>query len=777
MNRTTLLKKGWKFHLGDEDYAWYKGHDDRGWQDVTLPHDWSVGQPFDRRYSSGTGYLCGGVGWYRLRFCLPESVRGKTVRVTFGGVYKNARVWCNTNYLGMRPFGYAEFTHDITSFVQPGENVLAVRAEHVDLADSRWFTGNGIYRDVTLTVLDPVHFSEHGVFVSTVSADSTSAELSVDWRLSKPSDVTFELFDSSGNPAARAGASFDEILYNIYIKSGNAVARAEASGESGTVKLLVSEPALWSPESPALYTLVCRAVDGGAVRDELAVPCGIRTIAFDADTGFWLNGVSTKLKGVCVHHDAGALGAAVPKAVWRRRLEKLKSAGCNAIRTAHNPPDTPLLDLCDELGFLVMDEAFDEWEGAKNKWWQGHNVYPPKRFGYADAFPDWHERDLSGMVLRDRNHPSIILWSIGNEIDYPNDPYCHPLFESMTGNNDADKPAQERQYDPGKPNAERLAEIARELTAIVKKHDTTRPVTAALAFPELSNLVGYPQALDVAGYNYKENLYLEDRAKYPGRVIYGCENGHGEAEWLSVRDNPDNCGQFLWTGIDYLGEAGGWPVRASAAGILSTAGFEKPRYYHRKAMWTDALTARITTNVPGTRREGFSWDFAPGQPVSVRVYTNGESAELLLNGRSLGSKNVDGYSVSFDAEFEPGELRAVVTRGAETVTDALVTPGEAADVRLCVYGADTAEIVQVEASLLDADGNAVTSRDMELRFALVGGGEIISIDNGRIDDLTPYASHSRGTYLGRAIVYVRPGDGESTLYVSAGGIRRELVLG
>ena len=659
MNRTTVLRSGWKFHLGDLEYAYYKGYDDSGWQSVTLPHDWSVEQPFDRCHSSGTGYVCGGVGWYRLRFTLPEDIKDKAVSVTFGGVYKNARVWCNTNYLGHRPFGYATFTYDITEFAVPGENVIALRAENTDSGDSRWFTGSGIYRDVTLNITDKVHFVQDGVFVSTLSANEDEALLQIEWELSESSDICFEMSEAS----------------------------ASGTGQTGSATLRIEKPRLWSPESPEMYTLTCRA---GGGKDELQIPFGIRTFNFDPDTGFSLNGAAMKLKGVCLHHDAGALGAAVPKCVWRRRLRKLKAMGCNAIRTAHNPPDTHLLDLCDEMGFLVMDEAFDEWEGPKNKWWQGHNVYPPKRNGYADAFPVWHEQDLAGMVRRDRNHPSIILWSVGNEIDYPNDPYCHPLFESMTGNNDANKPAQERQYDPSKPNAERLASIARELVAIVKKHDATRPVTAALAFPELSNRIGYAQALDVVGYNYKEHLYAQDRKDYPAHVIYGSENGHGLQEWQIVRDRADICGQFLWTGIDYLGEAQGWPVRLSPAGLLTTAGFEKPQYYLRRALWSD----------------------------------------------------------------EPAP---------EDITE---TAGALANIQLDV---EAGELIQVEVSLRDEAGRLVTSQDIELRFALTGDGEIVGIDNGKPDDLTPYSSHRRETYKGQAIVYIRPGADAGTLHVSAAG--------
>jgi len=710
------LNQGWKFHLGDPELAWYKGYDDSEWQSVTLPHDWSVEHPFDESYSSGTGYARGGVGWYRLRFELPEDIQGKHVRVTFGGVYKNARVWCNTNYLGMRPSGYATFTYDLTPFVCPGENVIAVRAEHNDLADSRWFTGNGIYRDVTLSILNPVHFVQDGVFVHTVSKN----EVCVQWELSSN---------------AKAEVEFELCNQTMF-----------TSGKTGSVTLKLNNPALWSPDAPNLHTLTCRVTRNGYLCDELKIPVGIRTFRFDPHAGFYLNNTNMKLKGVCLHHDAGCLGAAVPKDVWRRRLRKLKDCGCNAIRTAHNPPDTHLLDLCDEMGFLVMNEAFDEWEGCKNKWWQGHNVYPPKHFGYADAFPDWHERDLCDFVRRDRNHPSVILWSVGNEIDYPNDPYCHPLFESMTGNNDANKPAQERMYNPNKPNATRLAQISARLVRIVKQHDPTRPVTAAIAFPELSNQIGYTDTLDIVGYNYKEHLYRDDRVAAPDRVILGSENGHGEEQWLAVRDHDDICGQFLWTGIDYLGECHGWPVRMSGAGLLTTAGFEKARYYHRKAMWSDELVAHIEPD--GT------------------VYTNAAHVELFCDGQSLGKQEVNGYSAVFGLPAQFGELRAVATRDSGSVEAIWAAPGELAQIYFAV---EPGEVTQVEVILQDAAGQPITE-DTELSFTLTGGdilgAEILGIDNGKPDDLTPYTSHTRETFHGQAIIYVRQSEAPAILSVT-----------
>jgi len=743
MGKIINLNLGWRFHLGDEPGADYMGWDDGAWRTVTLPHDWSVEHPFDRKHASGTGYLPGGTAWYRRHLELPEEASGQRVRLHFGGVYKNAQVWFNSNYLGRRPYGYASFTYDVSAFAHPGENVISVRVEHEEVADSRWFTGSGIYRDVTLELSDMAGFETDGVFAWTESLTADSATVA----------VRYETFGAS-----RARFTLE--------RGGQVAARAEAEGPRGEARLTVPSPALWSADCPALYTLRATALnEDGIEADALSIPFGIRTIRFDGDEGFFLNGESLKLKGVCVHHDAGALGAAVPKAVWQRRLKRFKAMGCNALRTAHNPPDSHLLELCDELGLLVMDEAFDEWEGTKNKWWQGHNVYPPKRFGYAMDFPQWHREDLEGMVKRDRNHPCVILWSIGNEIDYPNDPYVTPLFDEVLGNNDANKPAAERRYDPRKPDAGRLAVLARELTAIVHALDTTRPVTSALSFPELSNRTGYADALDVVGYNYREKFYAQDHAAYPGRVIYGSENGKGAEEWRQVRDNPFICGQFLWTGVDFLGECRGWPVRISQAGLMDLAGFEKPGYYHRLAMWTDKPFVKLAAGPAdspwdGPECEDFAWIGQIGQRMRVSAYTSLEEVELFLNGRSLGAKRPerdgDGYRVSWQVDYEPGELRCVAP-GAE---DVLATPGSATHLQLTpdvsTLPADGQAVAQVEVALLDDSGRPVCA-DEEVFYQLTGDGELLGIENGRPDDLTPYAQKSRLTRNGRAVVYLRSG--------------------
>ena len=752
MREILSLNRDWRFHLGDEVGADYMGHDDRAWQKVTLPHDWSVAYPFDKRNASGTGYLPGGTAWYRKRFALPDAVAGKRVRICFGGVYKHARVWINSNYLGQRAYGYASFSYDVTAFVRPGENVISVRVEHEEVADSRWFTGSGIYRDVTLEISDPRGFRPESVFVTTESiGEDGEAILCVRYETEGAEQAVFALTDAQGK----------------------CVAEGTAQGPAGEIRLAVPGAHLWSPEHPALYTLTAQACCGGAAVDQITVPVGIRTLRFDGDKGFFLNGQSVKLRGVCVHHDAGALGAAVPKTVWRRRLQKLKDMGCNALRTAHNPPDTHLLDLCDEMGFLVMDEAFDEWEGAKNKWWQGHNVYPPKRYGYAEDFPQWHRIDLEDMVRRDRNHPCIIIWSIGNEIDYPNDPYVTPLFQEVLGNNDANKPAAERQYDPRKPDAGRLAVIARELVEIVHGLDTTRPVTSALSFPELSNRTGFADVLDVVGYNYKEQFYPEDHAKYPGRVIYGSENSKDPEAWYAVRDNDYICGQFLWTGVDFLGECRGWPVRISQAGLMDLAGYEKPQYAQRKALWTKAPYVRIAVGPVDARypdQEAFVWEGEPGEALGVSCYTNAERVELLLNGQSLGVKTLtamDGCRARWTVPYAAGELRAVVP-GAE---DCLCTTGCGATLSLCPdterLVADGVSVAQVEVSLLDAQGRLAAAHDTEVTYQLVGDAEILGIENGAPDDLMPYASRQRSTRGGRAIVYLRAGTHKDEIVLHA----------
>lgn len=746
----TCLTDGWRFLLGDDPNGWYAGLDDSGWQNVRVPHDWAVKYPFSKENSSGTGYVRGGTGWYRKRFDLGPT-EGLRVYVTFEGVYNNSQVWINSNYLGKRPYGYSTFTHDITDFVREGENVISVKVSHEHTADSRWYTGSGIVRPVWLTVTAADAVLPDGIFVTTPEVGAERAVVSV------------------GVETTRDGLSLTHTLIDRF-------GRSVAGFDTDAVE--IEHPLLWSPDEPNLYTLRTDVYSGGELTDSVDTVFGIRYFDFDADRGFFLNGKSMKLRGVCVHHDAGCLGAAVPKSVWRNRLMTLKDCGCNALRTSHNPPDPALLDLCDELGFLVMDEAFDEWAGPKNKWWQGHNVYPPKLFGYFEDFPRWGEDDIKTMVRRDRNHPSVIMWSIGNEVDYPNDPYVHPLFDEVMGNNDANKPAQERVYDKNRPDAGRLAKIARSLVKWVKEEDGTRPVTAALAFPELSNETGYADALDIVGYNYKEHLYEKDHSRFTGRVIYGSENSHGFGAWRAVKDNDYICGQFLWTGIDYMGEAHGWPVRCSGAGLLDLAGFKKLRYHEREAMWLDRPVAALACRpwqepaAEGGRRRWAPfrarWQGEEGADTEVVCFTNASSGELFLNGESLGEGRYEPRmgALLWRVSYAAGELRAVCGE-AEA---ALRTAGEAAEIAVKALSYDDDDVTRLEITLLDANGLPAAN---DLRVAVsVENGELLGLENGDVADCTSYAETSRRTLDGRLAAYVRGG----RVTLSAGDLKTVLNL-
>jgi hypothetical protein len=753
---------------------WSPGFDDRSWDNVIIPHDWAVSFPFSTEWSSGTGYLPGGTGWYRTKFRLPEQWDGKKAYLCFDGVYKNSRVWCNGSYLGNRPSGYTGFRYDISHCLRQGKNVIAVKVSHEDFADSRWYTGSGIYRKAYITFYDRLFIDEQSVAVQTEYRNEEALVR-----------VTGKILGNYGEAKSIAlKATLKDKNKNRYISEMNIdPAATQKQLDDGfipfDISVKVEKPALWSVDTPNLYNLRLILREKGNDKTISMTPpirIGIRTIKFDPDKGFFLNGKPLKIKGVCVHHDAGCLGAAVWPEVWRRRLEKLKGCGCNAIRTSHNPQMIELYDLCDEMGFLVMDEAFDEWEGCKNKWDHGHNVYPPVHQGYALDFPEWHERDLADMVIRDRNHPSVIAWSIGNEIDYPNDPYAHPLFAEMTGNNDANKPEVERVYNPKKPNMERLSQIAPELVKIIKKHDTSRPVLLAAAFPELSSRFGLFNALDIVGYNYKEQFYEEDHKRFPALPILGSENKHSVAAWNAVKDNDYISGQFLWTGIDYLGEARGWPVRGSGAGLLDIAGNEKTAYFRRKALWSDKPFVYLTSGpkydlITGDDeippRELFrSWDYFPGELVDVVCYTNLPSLELFCNEKSCGTaKTREDYCyASWRIPFERGTLKVKSAAQDTEISDSLESTFPPVRLNLREWKSSNPElstnptgkyrIAQVEVEMLDEQGRLCPASDMVNVFLGMGSGKILGLENGDLSDCTEYSTTRRRLYRGRLIIYI-----------------------
>ncbi len=510
----------------------------------------------------------------------------------------------------------------------------------------------------------------------------------------------------------------------------------------------VASPQLWSLESPTLYTLRSRLKSGETVLDETTTPFGIRTTRFDPDKGFFLNGRPLKLKGVCIHHDAGCLGAAVPDKVLERRLRLLKELGANAIRTSHNPPAPELLDICDRLGLLVMDEAFDEFTPAKNKWISGRNHGLPSHFGYAEMFDQWAVTDIRDMVRRDRNHPCIILWSIGNEIDYANDPFTDPAL----GN----------EYRPGNPPAQNLVKLAGPLIAAVKALDRNRPVTAALATMKMSEAVGLPELLDAVGYNYQEARYASDHEKFPQRIIYGSENSQQYSAWRAVQDNDYVAGQFLWTGIDYLGEAGEWPNRASSAGLLDLCGFKKPLAWFRQSLWSDKPMVYLCV-ADGNRRAGWrgfrveeSWNWPSNSTVTVLCYANCPEVTLTLNDKLIGTQRLSDATngmLRWTVPYEPGVLKATGgTNGATDCEYTLQTAGPASRIELLPDNtrlqADGKDICHLEFRVVDAQGVRVPDAEPEVTFNVNGPAALLGIENGDVNSPEPYQGPTRKAYHG-----------------------------
>ncbi len=767
------LEADWRFSRGDFANAAVPGFDDSAWRVVRLPHDWSADGPFSAEWGSGNGYAPGGIGWYRKHVALDGNLAGRLATVEFDGVYDHAEVWVNGQFVCGRPYGYSSFSCPLTPSLHfgGGDNVVAVRVDHSRFADSRWYTGSGIYRHVRLRLVNPVHIAPWGTFVTTPAVTAAAATVHVETTVENASD----------------GGRGIELDTDI-VFGGDVVARltTPASLPAGGARMVAQDLTIpnarrWTTDAPVLYTLRQRVRAESGVTDDADTTFGVRTMRFDAERGFLLNDEPVKLKGVCVHQDAGSLGVAVPAGVWARRLRALKALGVNAIRTSHNPPAPEVLDLCDRLGLLVLDEAFDEFTPAKNKWVEGRNAGEPSRFGYAESFTEWSVADASDMVRRDRNHPSIFAWSVGNEVDYPNDPFSDPVLG--------------RRYRPENPPAKHLVTLARPLVEAIRTLDPTRPVTAALASLDMSEAVGFPELFDLVGYNYQEARYAEDHAREPARVIFGSENGHQYANWTVVRDHPYVAGQFLWTGVDYLGEAGAFPNRANGAGLLDLCGFKKPMAWFRQSVWSDAPMVYLAASpAPPAGRSGGPrrgarleehWNWPAGSTVDVTAYSNGDDVALTLNGRPLGVKAtsdaVDG-ALQWAVPFEPGVLKAVARRAGRPVAEfTLTTAGAPARIELVPdvarIAADGESVVHVEYRIVDGNGVRVAAADDEVTFDVQGPARILGIGNADLNDpasgrgLTHRASQGRGL----AILQSTGAAGVITIHASAPGLEEALA--
>ncbi|MDR1981315.1 MAG: DUF4982 domain-containing protein [Tannerellaceae bacterium] len=765
--RAERINGHWRFRTGDEPEAQRPDFDANEWPVLDLPHDWSIESALSPSLAACTGFLPGGIGWYRKEMVLPAGHNEKKLYLYFEGVYNRSEVFINGHSLGKRPNGYVSFMYDITPYVEGGkENVVAVRVDHSQSADSRWYTGSGIYRDVWLVEAAPVHIAQWGVYVQTQSIKKEKAVILVETEVENGTDGESELIVTQ-QFVNHEGVVVATSVTNMDI--------APQTTEKLTQKLTVDNPSLWGIDHPYLYRLRTTISNrDGLLVDESTTPVGIRSLSFDPDKGFFLNNENLKMKGVCIHHDAGTLGAAVPKEVWRSRLETLRETGCNAIRTTHNAHAPALYTLCDEMGFLVMDEVFDEWEFPKRKWIQGWNVGVPGFQGAYDFFEEWGEKDLADVVRRDRNHASVFAWSIGNEVDYPNDPYSHPVLDGTS----ISQPMFGG-YRPKQPPAGRLGVIAKRLANVVKAYDPSRPVTAGLAGVAMSNATAYPGALDMAGYNYTEDRYVTDHKAYPERVIYGSENRHDMAAWKAVRDNAHIFGQFLWTGIDYLGEAGKWPSRGSSSGLLDLGGQIKPRGHFRKALWSDTPVAYIGTYPARTKEKTPSidawpvWNYADGQIIRVVAYTNAAKARLELNGKEVGRvKEYDDHTgvISWDIPFGSGKLEVIGLDGdgRESVRHAIRSSGQPYAL-VAVPGRTTLEtdrgLTRITLQIVDENGVPVILSDDEVTCTIDGPARLLGLENGNNEDMSNCRDAVCRVYNGRLTAYVQSGgeSGEATV--------------
>lgn len=766
--------KGWRFALADSVQMSALDYNDSKWHTLNVPHDWAIEGDFSASAPSGNsgGALPGGIGWYRKTFTVDNADKGKMMYIDFDGVYMNAKVWINGTLLGQRPYGYSSFRYDLTPYIiYGGKNVVAVRVDNSDQPNSRWYSGCGIYRHVWLNKTARIHVAHWGTHVV-----AEGNKVKVDVTVDNPDNAKFAVRNT------------------LLDREGRVVGKA--MGIKSVIK--VSKPKLWSCESPYIYTLRTEIVAGGKVVDTYETTTGFRTFKFDAAKGFSLNGKSMKINGVCQHHDLGCLGAAINEDALHRQLRILKEMGTNAIRCSHNPPAPELLAMCDTMGFIVMDESFDMWRRRKTQ------------NDYARFFDEWAERDLTDLVLRDRNHPSILMWSIGNEV----------LEQWSSADADNLTAEQANLILNAGHDASTLAHgeelsvnsiLTRNLCAIIRRYDTTRPITAGCNEPDPKNHLFKSGALDIIGFNYHHQWVKDVPKNFPGQPFifsesvsalqtrgfymmpsdkvykapvewwlpyqdpsFQCsayDNMHAswssthEETWDVVKHNDFVGGQFIWTGFDYIGEPTpyGFPARSSYFGLIDLAGFPKDTYYMYQSEWTDKQVLHLFPH----------WNWLDGQDIDMWCYyNNADEVELFINGRSQGvkaKKDSHEYHLMWRVKFEPGEVKAVARKDGKVVADKVIrTAGAPAALSLTAdrthFGknpnGDNLAFITVE--VVDKDGNLCPRAEDQIFFD-VEGGRIVGTDNGNPVSMERFKEPKRKAFNGKCLVVVATDGGDVKL--------------
>ncbi|MCF8357899.1 MAG: DUF4982 domain-containing protein [Prolixibacteraceae bacterium] len=770
--RKQLFDSDWKFHLGDTDIASSKDFDDENWRSVNLPHDWSIeGEISPENLTGGAGgYFLAGIGWYRKTFKAPAEWKDKNISIYFEGVYMNSEVFINGKSLGVYPYGYTSFKYNLTPYLNfDKENIIAVRVDNSQQLNCRWYTGSGIYRHVWMLVTEPVHIAHWGVDITTPEVSSEKANV----------QLTTRVKNETGQPQ---NIVVKTLIWDKNLKSaGNGQVEIELApnGEKEINQTFeVLNPFLWSPDTPDLYQAQIQIVSGDEVIDDTKTPFGIRSIAFSAEEGFQLNGEKIILNGGCVHHDNGILGAAAFDRAEQRRVELLKAAGFNAVRTAHNIPSEAFLHACDELGLLVIDEAFDGWKASKTP------------YDYSLHFDDWWEKDLRAMVLRDRNHPSIIMWSIGNEV-----------------------------IERKEPEA---VEIVNMMAEEIKMIDTTRPVTSAMTTWDYEWEIFDPlmEAHDVCGYNYQLHRAPADHKRVPSRIIVNTESYPANAFniWKLVSEKDYILGDFVWTAMDYLGESGigayyypgenagehwqvePYPWHGAYCGDIDLTGWRKPISHYRSMLYNDNEKLYIAVKEPNPDSgrikttgwavwptwESWTWPGFEGKSIEVEVYSKYPKVRLYLNNQLIGEKitSIDQqFKATFSVPYTPGELKAVgVENDKEIESSILQTSGDAENIKLT---ADRKELVAngqdlsfVTVEITDKTGILQPNAENKMKFNIEGAGTIIGVGNANLKDNERYVGDECKTWKGRALVVIRSthDTGDIKLTVSSPNLSESILI-